>query len=163
VLSLPPAFVLSQDQTLKFNVLFHPLLRRREKRDPVTNYSPILLSEPMRSSSELATAETFALLKAQTSAAAGVSLSKQTMHRAHDPEVETFGELGTVWVAKPFAAITRDVFGTPRSPWEPRLYGGRFWVSNPKLQNVYGELGEPQKPVEPIVLLCPVRLSGINI
>ena len=91
MLSLPPAFVLSQDQTLKFNVLFHPLLRRREKRDPVTNYSPILLSEPMRSSSELATAETFALLKAQTSAAAGVSLSKQTMHRAHDPGVETFG------------------------------------------------------------------------
>jgi len=75
-------------------VLFHPLLRRREKRDPVTNYSPILLSEPMRSSSELATAETFALLKAQTSAAAGVSLSKQTMHRAHDPEVETFGRTG---------------------------------------------------------------------
>jgi hypothetical protein len=72
-------------------------------------------------------------------------------------------ELGTVWVAKPFAAITRDVFGTPRSPWEPRLYGGRFWVSNPKLQNVYGELGERQKPVKPIVLLCPVRLSGINI
>jgi hypothetical protein len=80
VLSLPPAFVLSQDQTLKFNVLLP-----RKERDPVTNYSPILLSEPMRSSSELATAETFALLKAQTSAAAGVSLSKQTMHRAHDP------------------------------------------------------------------------------
>ena len=86
MLSLPPAFVLSQDQTLKFNVLLP-----RKERDPVTNYSPILLSEPMRSSSELATAETFALLKAQTSAAAGVSLSKQTMHRAHDPGVETFG------------------------------------------------------------------------
>jgi hypothetical protein len=89
VLSLPPAFVLSQDQTLKFNVLLP-----RKERDPVTNYSPILLSEPMRSSSELATAETFALLKAQTSAAAGVSLSKQTMHRAHDPGVETFGRTG---------------------------------------------------------------------
>jgi len=36
-------------------------------------------------------------------------------------------------------------------------------VSNPKLQNVYGELGEAQKPVKPILLLCPVRLSGINI
>ena len=101
--------------------------------------------------------------EALTSAAAGVSLSKQTMHRAHDPEIETFGWPGTVWVTKPFAAITRDAFGTPRSPWEPRLYGGRFWVSNPKLQNVYGELGEPQKPVKPIVLLCPDRLSGINI
>jgi hypothetical protein len=36
-------------------------------------------------------------------------------------------------------------------------------VSNAKLQNVYGELGEPQMPVKPIVLLCPHRLSGINI
>ena len=64
---------------------------------------------------------------------------------------------------KPCAAITRDVSGTPRSPWEPRLYGGGFGVSNPKLQNVYGELLELQKPVKPIVLLCPDRLSGINI
>ena len=72
-------------------------------------------------------------------------------------------ELGTSRVAKPSAAITRDVFGTPRSPWEPRLYGGGFGVSNAKLQNVYGALGEPEKPVKPIVLLCPVGLSGINI
>ena len=72
-------------------------------------------------------------------------------------------ELGTSRVAKPFAAITRDVFGTPRSPWEPRLYGGRFWVSNAKLQNVYGELGEPQKAVKPIVLLWLALLSGINM
>ena len=36
-------------------------------------------------------------------------------------------------------------------------------MSNPKLQNVYGQLGEPEKPVKPIVLLWPVRLSGINI
>ena len=85
VLSLPPAFVLSQDQTLKFNVLPYPLLRSGEERDPVTR----LLSDTAgfasgQSNFELATAETFALLKAQTSAAAGVSLSKQTMHRAHD-------------------------------------------------------------------------------
>jgi len=51
---------------------------------------------PAPSNFELATAETFALLKAQTSAAAGVSLSKQTMHRAHDPGAETFGRTGTV-------------------------------------------------------------------
>ena len=42
VLSLPPAFVLSQDQTLKFNVLPYPLLRSGEERDPVTNYRPTL-------------------------------------------------------------------------------------------------------------------------
>jgi len=54
-------------------------------RDPVTNYR-----STRKSNFELATAETFALLKAQTSAAAGVSLSKQTMHRAHDLAVETF-------------------------------------------------------------------------
>jgi hypothetical protein len=39
---------------------------------------------------ELATAETFALM-VQTPAAAGVSLSKQTMHRTHGPEAETLG------------------------------------------------------------------------
>ena len=91
MLSLPPAFVLSQDQTLKFNVLSHPILRRGEERDPVTNYR-----STRKSNFELATAETFALLKAQTSAAAGVSLSKQTMHRAHDPGVETFGRTGNL-------------------------------------------------------------------
>jgi len=74
------------------------------------------------------------------SAAAGVSLSKQTMHRARDPKIESPGWPGTVWVAKPFAAITRDVFGTPRSPWEPRLYGGSFWVSNVKFQKFYEDL-----------------------
>ena len=57
----------------------------------------------------------------------------------------------------------RNPFEAPRSPRETGLYGGRFWVSNSKLQNVYGELGEAQKPVKPIVLLCPVWLSGINI
>ena len=41
--------------------------------------------------------------------------------------------------------------------------GVGFGVSNAKLQNVYGELGEPQKPVKPIVLLCPAGLSGINM
>ena len=41
--------------------------------------------------------------------------------------------------------------------------GVRFWVSNSKLQNVYGELGRAQKPVKPIVLLCRDRLSGINM
>jgi hypothetical protein len=70
---------------------------------------------------------------------------------------------GRIWVKNPSVASTRNVFFTPRSPWEPRLYGGGFGVSNPKLQNVYGQLGEPEKPVKPIVLLWPVRLSGINI
>ena len=86
------------------------------------------------------------------------------MHRTHDLVVETFSFRAVPFGSKtPPSLLRRDVFGTPRSPWEPRLYGGRFWVSNPKLQNVYGELGEPQKAVKPIVLLCPVRLSGINI
>ena len=58
VLSLPPAFVLSQDQTLKFNVLPYPLLRSGEERDPVTR-----LLVRLASNFELATAETFTLLK----------------------------------------------------------------------------------------------------
>ena len=41
-------------------------------------------------------------------AAAGVSLSKQTMHRAHDPQVETVNRQGHSRVLKPAA--------TP-SPW----------------------------------------------
>ena len=89
VLSLPPAFVLSQDQTLKFNVLLVPIREDGEERDPVTNYSPDPPDCSLGSSFELATAEASAH-KAQTPAAAGVSLSKQTMHRTHDHAVETF-------------------------------------------------------------------------
>ena len=47
-------------------------------------------------------------------AAAGVSLSKQTMHRAHDPTVETFNWRGTCWVVKPRAiGIPRRLSVTP--------------------------------------------------
>ena len=94
MLSLPPAFVLSQDQTLKFNVL-RPLRGEEGAFEyPVTR----LLAQQRTftgtpSGFELATTKTSALnpkVKALTLAAAGVSLSKQTMHRAHDPGVETF-------------------------------------------------------------------------
>jgi hypothetical protein len=82
--------------------------------------------------------------EAQTPAAAGVSLSKQTMHRTHGPEAETLWQTGTRWGQKtPSAASTRDVIGTPRSPWEPRLYGGAFGVSNGKLQMSYGLSSRP--------------------
>jgi hypothetical protein len=47
-------------------------------------------------------------------AAAGVSLSKQTMHRAHDQTVETFNSRATRWVLKPGAiAIPRRLSVTP--------------------------------------------------
>ena len=98
----------------------------------------------------------------QTPAAAGVSLSKQTMHRTHDPEAETLGKPGTARVEEPFAAITRDVFGTPRSPWEPRLYGGLFRVSNRKLQASYGPSGGLKNAIEPIVPLHRIGCSVIN-
>ena len=159
MLSLPPAFVLSQDQTLKFNV---PL--PRERRDPVTRLLcpawPDL--HRARPNFELATAEAFAPM-VQTPAAAGVSLSKQTMHRTHDPEAETLGKPGTVWVEEPFVAITRDVFGTPRSPWEPRLYGGAFRVSNRKLQTSYGGSGRAGRTVEPIVASGKISGTIINM
>jgi len=76
-------------------VLPCPLLRSGEERDPVTR----LLSDPTGFASgpvELRTSDGRNLHapEAQTSAAAGVSLSKQTMHRAHDPDVETFGRTG---------------------------------------------------------------------
>ena len=120
----------------------------------------------MRTSFELATTKTSMLnpkVKALTIAAAGVSLSKQTMHRTHDREVETLGQAGNRQGRKTLHRSYARCFGTPRSPWEPRLYGGRFWVSNAKLQIPYGEAGKPQKPVKPIVFLCRLRLSGINI
>jgi hypothetical protein len=82
VLSLPPAFVLSQDQTLKFNVL------------PEGSEIPSLITlSDLRRNSELATAETFMRCsrrsETRVSAAAGVSLSNQTMHRTRDLAVET--------------------------------------------------------------------------
>jgi hypothetical protein len=49
---------------------------------------------PRTSDDENASAE------AKTFAAAGVSLSNSTMHRAHDPEVETRDWLGTAWAEK---------------------------------------------------------------
>jgi len=66
-------------------VLPYPFLRSGEERDPVTR----LLSDTAGFASgpvELRTSDGRNLHapEAQTSAAAGVSLSKQTMHRAHD-------------------------------------------------------------------------------
>jgi len=115
----------------------------------------------MGSSFELATAETFAPKRKCPPPLAYPFPNKQCIERTtrgSRPSAD-----GTTWVAKPFTASTRDVCGTPRSPWEPRLYGGLFGVSNFKLQNVYGQLGGPNKPVKPIVLLWPARLSGINM
>ena len=43
-------------------------------------------------------------------AAAGVSLSKHTMHRTHDREVETLGNPGTVRVEEPCIALTLRCF-----------------------------------------------------
>jgi hypothetical protein len=115
---------------------------------------------------ELATTKTSALnpkVKALTLAAAGVSLSKHTMHRTHDRSAETPDRERTIWVAKPYAASTRDVFGTPRSPWEPRLYGCLTGVSNLKIPDVFQRLKRLKRRVKPIVLLSRRRLSGIYI
>ena len=47
-------------------------------------------------------------------AAAGVSLSKQTMHRAHDTTVETFNWQGRSRVLKPSAiGVPRRLSATP--------------------------------------------------
>ena len=84
---------------------------------------------------ELATTKTSMLnpkVKALTIAAAGVSLSKQTMHRTHDREVETLGQAGNRQGRKTLHRSYARCFGTPRSPWEPRLYGPTFGVSNVK-------------------------------
>ncbi|HYC63955.1 MAG TPA: hypothetical protein VEC14_04420, partial [Reyranellaceae bacterium] len=70
---------------------------------------------------------------------------------------------GTIWVAKPFVASTRDVFRTPRSPWEARLYGMVEGTVNRKIAVIWQRPEGFEKPVKPIVLLCPDGLSGINI
>src|SRR5215475_13082849 len=56
------------------------------------------------------------------------------MHRAHDPRVETDGREGYHLGRKDLRRKYARRFGTPRSPWEPRLYGRLFWVSNLKLR-----------------------------
>src|SRR5947199_6909243 len=56
------------------------------------------------------------------------------MHRAHDQAVETFGCRGYHLGRKTLRRNYARRFGTPRSPWEPRLYGCGLGVSNAKLQ-----------------------------
>ena len=102
-------------------------------------------------------------VKALTIAAAGVSLSKQTMHRTHDREVETLWQAGNRQGRKTLHRSYARCFGTPRSPWEPRLYGPTFGVSNGKITIVVQSAKSLKNNVKPIVLLCPNRLSGINM
>ena len=111
---------------------------------------------------ELATAETFTS-KTQTSAAAGVSLSNQTMHRAHGPEAETHFTGGTDLGRKTLHRKYARRFGTPRSPWEARLYGTVEGTVNRKIAVIWQGVEGAKTPVKPIVLLCPDGLSGINI
>ena len=107
---------------------------------------PSLITVRLASNFELATAETFALLKRKRPPPLAYPFPNRQCIERTTRGSRPLAELGTVWVAKPFAAITRDVSGTPRSPWEPRLYGGVFGVSNAKLQMLYGELAAPKSP-----------------
>jgi len=56
-------------------------------------------------------------------AAAGVSLSKHTMHRTHDPRVETFDERCTRWILRSPRLTLWSAFGRPARRREPGLYG----------------------------------------
>ena len=62
------------------------------------------------------------------SAAAGVSLSKQTMHRAHDPGVETFGKrnhLGRKTLHRKYA---RCLWYAPFAVGAALIWGGLLGV-----------------------------------
>jgi hypothetical protein len=73
-----------------------------------------------------------------------------------------FGERAYLGRQAPRCKYTATFF-TPRSPWEPRLYGRAFGVSNAKLQNVYRQLGVSLNSVKPIVLLSPHPVFWINM
>jgi len=139
-----------------------PTLRgEAEAVDPVTRFT----SRPEGQVLELATTKTSPNPKIGLMiAAAGVSLSKHTMHRTHDPEIETFDDVGAsvpgFWPAAPSLS---GRFRRRRSPWEPRLYGRPFGVSNPKITNLRIVRKTLKTPTKSIVLLCLTGLSGINM
>jgi hypothetical protein len=101
--------------------------------------------------------------EALTLAAAGVSLSKQTMHRAHDPMAET-ADLGAYRLGRK----------TPRRNYARRFRYAPFavgaaliWVA---LQGVKRKIPKTSRDpktlkrlAKPIVVLCGIGLSGINI
>jgi len=96
-------------------------------------------------------------------AAAGVSLSKQTMHRTHGPKPET-----PCWGACHLGRKTLR-----------RKYARRFWYTpfavgaalicaayrgvKPKIEAIFQAPNALKMPVKPIVLLCLPGLSGINM
>ena len=58
-------------------------------------------------------------------AAAGVSLSKHTMHRTHDPRVETADERRTRWTFDPRASLSEAL------PAAPLVVGSRAYMGAP--------------------------------
>jgi hypothetical protein len=113
-------------------------LRREEELDPVTR-----LLFDLHRTFELATAKTFTPKRKRPPPPAYPFPNRQCIERTtRGPRPSV--ELGTIRVIKPCAAITRDVSGTPRSPWEPRLYGRVIGVSNLKLQIRDGRSRSPK-------------------
>ena len=111
----------------------------------------------MGSGFELATAETF-VRKAQTSAAAGVSLSKQTMHRAHDPN-SAFGpgpsggtgHLGRETLRRKYA---RRFLYTPFAVGAALIWAALLGVKR-KIADLLRESGTPGKARQTYCIVVP--------
>ena len=95
-------------------------------------------------------------------AAAGVSLSKQTMHRTHDRRPRPcWGayHLGRKTLRRKYA---RRLWYTPFA-----VGAALIWVAyrgvKPKITAVFRAPNALKMPVKPIVLLCLPGLSGINM
>src|SRR5262249_29412728 len=143
VLSLPPAFVLSQDQTLKFNVLLKSHPGRWEERDPVTRLLARPLGLLLGPGFELATAEAYAPKRSRPPPLAYPFPNKRCIEHTTpclSIRVETFRRADVFGSKTPSLQVRRNVFLSPRSPWEPRLYGRALGVSNVKLQMFDGAL-----------------------
>src|ERR1700744_2008484 len=79
------------------------------------------------------------------------------MHRTHGRAVETFSFRGVPSGSKnPPSLLRRDVFGTSRSPWEPRLYGGVIGGSNVNFSNGC-EVLKVLKSKSNLLYCCPQR------
>lgn len=101
--------------------------------------------------------------KALTIAAAGVSLSKQTMHRTHDREVETLWAIREPSGSKNPASQLRAMFRYAPFAVGAALIWVCLWGVKRKIAIVRQDAKALKNRVKPIVLLCSKALSGINI
>ena len=81
------------------------------------------------------------------------------MHRAHDPGAETVGRTsGNLFGSQnPSPQLRATFLGTPRSPWEPRLYGGLSGCQTLNCRTFTGSWKTPAKARQTYCIVVPDR------